>query len=456
MQIGQILVEQRLVEPIALTRALAEQRHTGKRICSLLIARGLLDPDDAVRALAGQHGVPGVLQRHLENRDRGLAQLLPAQLARAVHALPIGRTRNHELIVCVRDPAPGLCQTIAAAIGGPVVIVVAPASQLEQLITDSYRAPYRAPRAQPSIAPGPALPASDEVSFDVDLSTRPIATVRDSAIAAYTRRGEPGARADSAAAGAPAGAVEVEVEPGGVPVLGDLGSMTLVELDDDRVARDPTQGSQLAMMSARSAALPPRPTTPPLRPTMPPPRSSPPPRAAGNPSALRTTGSPVLPAFARSEIEAALTAIARAASPAAACEAAMDHVARRFRHAVLFAIHGGVALGDRGHGGQLTDELVHAIAIPLSAPSIVQAAHDTRRPVTAAPPGAGVIQDRLVRALGSPQAFAALPIEVGARVAYVVAVGDSSGGPTAAPAALRELERLAGALGAACQRLAAP
>ena len=47
------------VEPTSLDRAIAEQRHTGKRLCSLLVARGLLDPDDAARALGAQHGVAG-------------------------------------------------------------------------------------------------------------------------------------------------------------------------------------------------------------------------------------------------------------------------------------------------------------------------------------------------------------------------------------------------------------
>ena len=64
------------------------------------------------------------------------------------------------------------------------------------------------------------------------------------------------------------------------------------------------------------------------------------------------------------------------------------------------------------------------------------------------PPGA--IQDRLSRTLGSPQAFAAIPIEVDARVAYVIAVGDAAGDPGNAG---YDLERLGRVLGAAYQRL---
>jgi hypothetical protein len=155
------------------------------------------------------------------------------------------------------------------------------------------------------------------------------------------------------------------------------------------------------------------------------------------------------------ELGAAIAAIDRATAAGEAVAAAMGYVASRFQHAVLFSIQGGVALGERGHGGQLTTEVIQTITIPLSAPSIVQAAHDTRRAQGTPPRQGGVVQDRLARTLGSPQTLAAFPIEVDARIAYVLAVGDRTGAPdpAATPAALAELERLAGALGAAYHRL---
>src|SRR5262245_10569062 len=224
MQIGQLLVEQRWVSAEALARRLAEQRLTGKRICSLLISRGLLDPDNAARALANQHNVPGVLQKHLEHRDPALARLLPPALARACFALPIGRTRNQELIVCVRDPRPELRGIIASAVGGPVVIAVAPAHQLEQLIKSTYE-------GMPS-----QIRSGNELSFDVALSTQAIATVRDDAVIAEHAQAAAGAPA-AAAPPAPEPAsdeVEVDLRTRHIPVIGDgladLGSMTLVEL----------------------------------------------------------------------------------------------------------------------------------------------------------------------------------------------------------------------------------
>jgi hypothetical protein len=459
MQVGQLLVEQRWVSAEALARALAEQRHTGKRICSLLISRGLLDPDNAARALANQHNVPGVLQKHIENRDPALAKLLPPALARACFALPIGRTRNQELIVCVRDPRPELRGIIASAVGGPVVIAVAPAHQLEQLIKSTYEGMSSQPRA-------------GDLSFDVDLSTQAIATVRDEAvIAEHAKVGAATGSAQTApAAAAPAGdEVEVDLRTRHIPVIGDgladLGSMTLVELDDARVTKDPSQSGQQSAVLPRTTTTPYPPlsrgTIAPQAARAAPAPSAKPARATTAPglNAARTTTSPYpsprtgathARAMVMPTLDATIAQLDRATELDDATDLAMRYLAGRFHHAVLFTINEGAALGDRGHGSQLTDELIHAITVPLNAPSVVQAAHDTRRLATAAPADAGAIQDRLERTLGNPQALAAVPIEIDERVAYVIAVGDAAGDPGSAG---YDLERLGRVLGAAFQRL---
>ncbi|MBC7978302.1 MAG: hypothetical protein H7138_25230, partial [Myxococcales bacterium] len=232
--------------------------------------------------------------------------------------------------------------------------------------------------------------------------------------------------------------------------LGALGGMTLVDLDDHRVAKDPSQSgpyaaiprtTTLGMSASRTMtpepALPPRTTTPPVRPTTAP-LYTPPSRART--MTPRPLHGPSL--------DATLAAIEHAASSEDATDAAMWFLAQRFHHAVWFAIHEGVALGERGHGEGLTPEVIHAITVPLAAPSILQLAHDTRSLATALP--AGTIQDRLTRTLGTPDAATAVPIEVDGEVAYVLAVGDASHTPDHA---IVELAQLAHALGAAYDRL---
>ncbi len=373
MRVGEILLEHGWVDAPSLGRAIAEQRHAGKRLCSLLISRGLLDPDHAARALGQQHDVAAILQHHLEHRDPALTRLLPAELARTCFALPIGRNREGDVIICVRDPRRELYTAIQQALGSTFIMAVTPASQLEHLIDLAYE-------------PSP----SEE--YDVDLTTGPIV------------------------------AIDIELNTGPIPriseSLPDFGSMTLVELDDDRVAKDPSQSGQFVAASAlrSSTILPAHPAVTASRPT---------------------------------SIEETITALDAAQSRDAATARAMQFAQHRWTAALLMMIKEGAAIGHRGHGTQLSPDAVQAVAIPLSAPSIVKVAHDWRRVATEPPQGSGTIQERLVKLLGQPRSPTAIPVVVATRVACVLAVGDAIGG--GAPP--RDLERLAAALGEAYTRI---
>jgi hypothetical protein len=361
-RIGEILLAHDWIDATSLARAIAEQRHTGKRLCSLLIAHALLDPDDAAQALGEQHDVAAIQQRHLENRDRSLVALLPNTLARAHFALPIGRNRDGAVIVCVRDPRPELHAALERAIGCTVILAVGPATQLEKLVDAAYE------------------PVANE-EFEVDLSTGPVGPVD-----AGSRAGE----------------------------LSDLGSMTLVGLDDAGVSKDPTQSPQL-------------------------------------PTDRRTTIAPLSPtAFT---IDAAITALHAATTRDAALDVTMRFARGRWTASLFLAIKDGAALGQRGHGKHLTPDVVHTVSISLGAPSIIKVASDRRRIAMEPPQHAGAIQVELLRLLGKPRKPMAAPISVAGRIACVLAVGDpvAVGGDS-----VHELERLAGALGEAYTRLLKP
>jgi type II secretion system (T2SS) protein E len=224
VRVGEILLEHNWVDEWALARALRDQPRLGERLCSILVERGQLDPDHAALALAEQHEVAAVLQRHLDNRDPALAKLLPPAIARAHVALPIGRLPNGDLVVCARDPSPEATRAIANAIGSPVVIAVAAACQLEQLVDGTYR------DAAP--APEPITDGVVEGGIDIDMNTGPITMPHDQSVARPSGR-----------------ATEIPYN--------DLGALTLVELDDHRVARDPTQTDPLIGRRANVSSLPP-------------------------------------------------------------------------------------------------------------------------------------------------------------------------------------------------------
>ncbi len=228
-RIGEILVENGWVTAPVLARALAKQREIPRRLCSLLIAGGVLDVDQASRALGEQLGVAAVLQKHLDHRDRSLAALIPAELARAWWVLPIGRLGNGDLIVCARDPRPSVLAALQAVLTDTIVLAVAPASQVETLVGDTYGAP--------------------EEDFDVDMATGPIASL------------------------------DLDPMPDEDDPMRGLGNLELVELDDAGVTRDPNQSGLIQVGAQRHSTLPPSsvgirvpPVEPPPlpRPTLPP------------------------------------------------------------------------------------------------------------------------------------------------------------------------------------------
>ncbi len=137
-RIGEILLQHGWVDWESFAQALADQKGTGVRLASFLVARGDIDFDEGSRALGERHGVAAALRRHLERRDREAPRVLPVALARRLCALPIGRLANGTLIICVRDPSAQAHAELARVVGGKVALAIAPAKYLERLVEGAY------------------------------------------------------------------------------------------------------------------------------------------------------------------------------------------------------------------------------------------------------------------------------------------------------------------------------
>lgn len=417
MRIGDILRKRGFVDATSLERAIAEQRHAARRLCSLLIARGLLDPDHAAMALSEQHGVPAALSKYLDGRDPAVVSRLPAHLARACNALPIGLQRNGELVVAVSDPRRELRPVLEPAVGGAIVMAVAPMSRLAELIALAYG-------------------KDDPVEHGVDVefeSTGPI-----------------------------------HLPPALDPLSVDAPTFRLVALDDARVSKDPTQSGAYAIPTQRPSAqtLPPVASAPPARPsqsTLPPrmPSSSSPPEnvaaapvptapavATGSGSVEAVTDAPTQPPKSAPTLDETAVRLDRVTTRDAATDAAMAYLHGRYKASVLFTIKDGVAIGHRGHGG--TTQQIDAIAFPTSAASLIKVVLDTGHSSSASP--AGVVQERLSRLLGNPIIPAAAPVPIGGRIVGAIVVGDPRA-RTSEDHDVEDLEWLGEALGLAYARL---
>jgi len=364
VRIGELLLAKGMVRASDLTAALDAQVSEGRRICSTLIVRGALEFDDAARALGEQRGTACALAKHLANRDATLATLIPAELGRASGVLPIGRTSGGATIVAARDPAPALRATLERLLGA-VTLVITPATQLEQLIAAAYGA---APH--------------DE--FDIDL---------DSAVD-----------------------LDPLPPPPNVDMLDpDSMRLALSDLDDERVAKDPTQSGLLQINTMASSV-----------------------------KITNASGMYRLPTAAPT-IAATKLALEHVGSRDAASDLAMSFVAGRWRSGAIVVIREDTAIGYRGHGISDLAEL----HLPLRLGSTIQQAIETQRIASKAP--ASPAQDQLVRVMRTPAVVAA-PVVVAGQVIAVVATGESIHG-AADTAAATELGQLAQALGEAYDRI---
>ncbi|MBI2238604.1 MAG: type IV-A pilus assembly ATPase PilB [Actinobacteria bacterium] len=132
-QLGQILMEQGLIDQEQLDRALEEHRNSPKSLGRVLIDMGLIKESDLVAALAEQVGLEFV-DLTTYQVDPGVTTLLPESLARRYRAIPIGE-RDEKLLVAMSDPANVYAlDDIRAITNRDVQPVVATASDVEAAI----------------------------------------------------------------------------------------------------------------------------------------------------------------------------------------------------------------------------------------------------------------------------------------------------------------------------------
>jgi type II secretion system (T2SS) protein E len=100
--LGSLLAEAGLLGSVELDLALKHARAGGKRLGEVLVELGLVAPDEVVRLVAAQRGLPFVDVRRIAV-DPAAARLLPLELARDNRALPVGFARGLP-VVAVADP----------------------------------------------------------------------------------------------------------------------------------------------------------------------------------------------------------------------------------------------------------------------------------------------------------------------------------------------------------------
>jgi type IV pilus assembly protein PilB len=101
-RLGDLLVAEGLIAPEDLRRALSEQRGTGEKLGSILVRLNLLSEEQLIGFLSRQYGIPSITLSQLDI-DPEVLRLVPPQLAKRYEVIPIKRTGN-ALTLAMSDP----------------------------------------------------------------------------------------------------------------------------------------------------------------------------------------------------------------------------------------------------------------------------------------------------------------------------------------------------------------
>ena len=135
-RLGAVLVARGLVTPDQLAAALTGQRSTGDRLGTLLVGLGVLSDRDLVAALAQQSGLPLADLRHDAPAPEA-ARLLAEPVARSLGAIPL-TSRGDTVVVAIADPATQ--DDVRRALGRPAHLVLATPAEVSRAIDNTYRA----------------------------------------------------------------------------------------------------------------------------------------------------------------------------------------------------------------------------------------------------------------------------------------------------------------------------
>jgi type IV pilus assembly protein PilB len=92
--LGEILVQNRLINALQLKKALDHQKHTGKRLGDALVELGYIDDDQKLHFLSFQLGVSVATARLYASADLNVVAMIPESTARRYHCIALEKKEN--------------------------------------------------------------------------------------------------------------------------------------------------------------------------------------------------------------------------------------------------------------------------------------------------------------------------------------------------------------------------
>jgi len=137
-RLGQLMIERGLVCEEQLDQALEEQRTSGRRIGETLVELGVITSVDLAKVLADHLGVPFV-DLQSATTDFVLAALIPENVARRYHALPVARW-DDQLVVAMANPNDVFAvDDLRALTAHPIIAALADPQHLQEALDRAYQ-----------------------------------------------------------------------------------------------------------------------------------------------------------------------------------------------------------------------------------------------------------------------------------------------------------------------------
>jgi type IV pilus assembly protein PilB len=135
---GDLILADGLVTPEQFEQALAEQKKTNEKLGETLVRLGLITEDQLIHFLSRQYGIPEVA--FPEKIATEIIKLIPSRIARKYGVVPIGRTIG-SVTLAVADPTNlSALDDVAFMTGLKVVPAIAPPSVIRRAIERYYEA----------------------------------------------------------------------------------------------------------------------------------------------------------------------------------------------------------------------------------------------------------------------------------------------------------------------------
>ena len=172
MRFGERLILEQLISHEQLDEALRLQLRVGCRVGSALVKLGYVELDELSLSLGRHYGMPAITATQFEQASKELQDRLTQELALCWGAIPVGRLlgENSPIAVAVMDPLPTeAVDQLSEALGGPVVLALAPEISIQAQLEQVYQAPPGSRVLQFEKPSSEVLPRTDEAQADYSL-----------------------------------------------------------------------------------------------------------------------------------------------------------------------------------------------------------------------------------------------------------------------------------------------